>query len=264
MHNYYQVLGVAHDAAPTVIKIAYEGKVKALAKANLADAERRAEERLLEQAYVTLSNPAKRDWHDRQLARQVEAEHREAAHPSRAGWYVTAAVALALIAGVAYFKVAQSNERERVRVEEQRIALEQEKVRAQADLEQARLKESQDQFQYRQDIEARQRSSRDRAYMDRQSRTYQNRAFEDAVRERALSTFDERRAQSNEDRSRYLAEQERRNAWREVERQNQFVRQREAEEERIRADKHYRAQREAEAARLRDQAEASRTPRSYR
>jgi hypothetical protein len=264
MQNYYQALGVAHDAAPTVIQIAYEGKVKALAKASLSEADRREEERLLDQAYATLSNPGKRDWYEKQFARQVEAEHRAAAHPSRKGWYVTAALVMALIGGIAYFKVAQSNERERLRVEEQRMALEQEKLRAQVDIEQARLKETQEQNQYRLDMEARNRAARDRAYMDRQSRSAPNQAFQNAVQDRIISTFDERRAQSNEDRARYLADQERNKAWAEVERQNQFVRQREAEEERVRAEKHFRAAREAAEAHAREQAESSRTPRNYR
>ena len=30
MQNYYEMLGVPHDATPSVVKIAYEGKVKAL------------------------------------------------------------------------------------------------------------------------------------------------------------------------------------------------------------------------------------------
>ena len=44
MQNYYAMLGVAHDVTPSVAKIAYEGKVKALAKANLSEAERQREE----------------------------------------------------------------------------------------------------------------------------------------------------------------------------------------------------------------------------
>jgi curved DNA-binding protein CbpA len=264
MNNYYHVLGVSHDAAPTVIKIAYEGKVKALAKADLTDAERRVEERLLEQAHVTLSNPAKRQWFDKQFAKQVEAEHKAAAHKGFKGLAVATAFLVVMVAGIAYWKVEQNKERERVRIEEQRIALEKEKLRAQADIEKARLDESQAQLQYRQDVEARNRAARDRAYVDRYSRTYQNNAFGDQVRERALSTFDERRSQYNDDRNRMISDQERRKAWAEVERQNQFVRQREAEEERIRADKHYRAQREAEVARSRDRAEEARTPRNYR
>jgi hypothetical protein len=264
MNNYYQILGVPHDAAASIVTIAYEGKVKALAKADLTDAERRTEERLLEQAYVTLSNPAKRQWFDKQFAQHVEAEHKAAAHGSHRGLYTTAAVVMVLVAGIAYYKVEQNKERERVRIEEQRIALEQEKLRAAADIEKARLDETQAQYQARLDSEARFRASRDRAYMDRQSRVNQNSAFQGQVQDRVLSTFDERRSQYNEDRDRSISDQERRKAWAEVERQKRFVQQRESEEERIRADKHYRAQHEAEVARARDRAEEARTPRNYR
>ena len=45
MNNHYEVLGVQRDAGPSIVKIAYEGKLKALAKAGLADAERQAHAR---------------------------------------------------------------------------------------------------------------------------------------------------------------------------------------------------------------------------
>ena len=66
MTDYYEALGVANDATAAIVKIAFEGKMKALAKAP-ASPERQAEERLLQQAYATLSNAQKREWYDRQL-----------------------------------------------------------------------------------------------------------------------------------------------------------------------------------------------------
>ena len=46
MNNYYQALGVSENATPEILKIAFEGKLKALGKAKLSDAERKSEAHL--------------------------------------------------------------------------------------------------------------------------------------------------------------------------------------------------------------------------
>jgi len=65
MKDYYDVLGIPRDAAPGVVKVAYEGRMKKAAR--LKDAERAAEERELKEAYAILSNPAKREDFDASL-----------------------------------------------------------------------------------------------------------------------------------------------------------------------------------------------------
>ena len=261
MQNYYEMLGVAHDVTPSVAKIAYEGKLKALARAGLPEAERQREERDLNKAYVTLSTPAKKDWYDQQWALHTESEDRAARSTHRAAWIAGGVAACALVVGLAYLLVTRANERERVRLEEQRIALEQEKARKRSEIEQARLQLQQDSLSYRQEMDQRRQAQREQAYRDQQSRIAQDRAFQQQVQGRALNTFDERSAQYNEDRQRRLeyeekrrAEEERRKALAEVERQKRFVAEREREDERIRAERAYRVQQEQALARAREAA----------
>lgn len=253
MQNHYEVLGVAHNATPAVVKIAYEGKLRQLARSDLADDERKEAERELERAYVTLSNPAKKQWYDRKL------EEQPAARPaSGKGWIAgVAALVILLTAGGAWYSLERTKQRERVRLEEQRLAIEAEKARAQAEIEKARLLETQnarEQSQgYRREVEQSRTAERERRYQDAQQRAADDRAFQSQARERALKTHDERERQRQEDRDRRQAEEDRRKAWAEVERQKRFVAEREREEERARADRHYRERRDAaEAARARE------------
>lgn len=258
MQNHYEVLGVAHNATPAVVKIAYEGKLRALGRASLDEAERKAEERRVEQAYAILSNPAKKQWYDRQVD---EAEAPAARGPGKA-LAIGAAAVILLVAGGSWYSLERTRQRERVRLEEQRIAIEQEKVRVQAEIEKARLIETQqarEQSQtYRREVDQTRASERRLRYEDRQRRTADDRAFQGQARERAIRTYDERERQRREDRERRLAEEDRRRALADVERQKRFVAEREREEERIRTERHNRAQREAAEARAREEAEKRR------
>jgi hypothetical protein len=249
MLNYYQVLGVAHDASDKIIKIAYEGKTKALGKAELSETERGNEERLLEQAYATLSNPAKRSWHDKQLALEEHSAADAARTRNRLGWFTAAVLTLLLVAGFGYYSVQRVGEKERLRLEELRIVNAKAKEEARAAAEEERLAQEKAAFEYRQQSDASRQYARDRAYMDRQGRYNRDSAFQDQVRSRTLNSWDRRENNAEEDRSRYLSEADQRKAWQEVERQKRFVAEREREEERIRAERHYRVQREAEIAR---------------
>ena len=251
MQNYYELLGVSHDATPQVVKIAYGGKLKALGAAGLSDAERKAEERLLEQAYVTLSNPAKKSWYDNQLA-GVRAEPGDGS--AKKGLIAAVAIVAVLIAGGAWYSLERSKVREAVRLEEQRLAIEQERLRHQLEIEKARLEETQqgrDQgYGFRREVDQSSRAERERRAEEARARTEEGRAFRDQARERVIQTHDEREAQRREDRSRRMADEDLRKARAEVERQKRFVADREREEERIRTERHYRVQREAaEAAR---------------
>lgn len=79
MDDYYDRLGVQPDATPALIRITFEGRMKALAREKLPEAERRAEEKRLQEAFAVLSNPAKRAWYDKQRAG-------EAAAPAAKSW----------------------------------------------------------------------------------------------------------------------------------------------------------------------------------
>jgi hypothetical protein len=257
MQNYYELLGVSRDASPRIVTIAYEGKLKALGKSGLSEAERRAEERELEKAHVTLSNPAKKAWYDKQLESTPAG-----APPDRRGLVTAGVVVLVLVAGGAWYSMERAKAREMVRLEEQRIAIEQEKMRHQAEIEKARLLESQEArtqgYDYRREAAAASRAERERRAAEYQRRYEDNTALRDQVSGRVLNSYDERERQMREDRERRLAENERRQAQAEVERQKRFVAEREREEERIRTERHYRAQREAAEVSRREEAESAR------
>jgi curved DNA-binding protein CbpA len=255
MLNYYQVLGVSQDASDKIIKIAYEGKLKALGKAGLSEEETRNEQRLLEQAYVTLSNPAKRSWHDKQLDLEQHAATDAARARNRMGWFAAAILAVLLVGGSSYYAVQRIDQRERNRLEELRIVNARAKEEARVAAEEERMVQENAALQYSRESDASRQYARDRAYMDRQGRYNRDSAYQDQVRSRALNTWDRRESNYEDDRSRYLSEADRRNAWQEVERQKRFVAEREREEERIRAERHYRVQQETEATRAREIAE---------
>jgi hypothetical protein len=250
MQSYYELLGVAHDANPQIVKIAYGGKLKALAAAGLPEAERKAEERLLEQAYVTLSNPAKKSWYDKQLA---GAQAEPGGGSARKGLIAAVAIVAVLIAGGAWYSLERSKVREAVRLEEQRLAIEQERLRHQLEIEKARLEDTQqgrDQgYGYRRENDQANRAERERRAEEARARAEEGRTFRDQARDRVIQTHDEREAQRREDRARAQADQDLRKARAEVERQKRFVAEREREDERIRTERYYRVQREAEANR---------------
>jgi hypothetical protein len=258
MDNFYQALGVSRSATPSVVKIAYEGKLKALAKADLSDSERRAEERDLEKAYVTLSNPAKKEWYDGQLDSHADFEDAAVASSHRKGWFVASALALVLIAGVGYYFVDRANARERIRLEEQRIALERESAQARAEAERIRLQQAEDAQRFRQDAQTRAADLQERAYRDRSEQAAHDRVVREAVVGHSINSSEQRQQQANEDRERRIAEQERRRAQSEVDRQKAWTRQRELEDERARSDRAARAQRDAAIARAREAAERAR------
>ncbi len=251
MHDFYQVLGVARDASPKLVKLAFEGKLKALADPayGASPADRREEERLLREAFVTLSMEAKRGPYDAKLA----AFEEEGAGNgfSRPGWHVPAAVATCVALAAGAYWVSDSREKERMRLEGQRLAMERQKEdeRRKAQAEEARLLELQER---REAVVARTRESseqmriqRERADYDRLRRTEEAQArYGESARERQ-----ERNAlhekQREEERLRREEEGRRRAALSELERQKDYLRRQEFEEERIRVERHERVQREA-------------------
>ena len=195
MQNYYEMLGVSQDVTPSIAKIAYEGKLKVLGRAEMGEEQRKAEERELTQAFVTLSVPAKKVWYDKQLALQGEREDRAVRSSNRTAWTVAGVVCAFLVAGAGWAYVNRVNERERVRLEEQRIAIEKEKASKAAEIEEARLQLQQDSQDYNQQMDTRRQVAREQAYKDQQSRMAQDRAFQQQVQGRVINSFDERNAQ---------------------------------------------------------------------
>jgi len=245
MQNCY-ALGVTHDVTPQVAKIAYEGKLKALAKAGLPEAERLAEERALTQAYVTLSNPAKKDWYDKQWLRHGESEETAAAAHHKRGWLVASVLSVLLVGAVTYYFVHRANEREKLRLEEQRIANERALIEKAAALEQQRIEAAKEAEQARQDLRERQQMARERAYSDSQTRYDHSRTAADQARARQVELSEQRQRQYEDQRQRAQDENERRHAQAEVDRQKRFIAEREREEQRAAAEREARVRYEAD------------------
>ena len=68
MTNHYQTLGVTRDATPAMVKAAFQKKMKALQESGLLEAPKAAREKALQQAFVTLFDPAGKARYDKQLA----------------------------------------------------------------------------------------------------------------------------------------------------------------------------------------------------
>ncbi|HUQ27457.1 MAG TPA: DnaJ domain-containing protein [Usitatibacter sp.] len=226
MSNYYELLGVSRGASASVVKIAYDGKLKALAKSATSEAERRSEEKELERAYVTLSNPAKASWYDKQLDKDAS----EASAATGRGTLIGAGVVvLVLAAGIGWYFVERAHkleslrvEGERLKTEQARLALEREKEERVKEIERARLEQTPSRATTTRRLEI-------RVSGDERDQSLRERAYNDAQAAR-----DRREVQQQEDRNRRIAEEDRRRALAEVERQKRFVREREYEEERAR------------------------------
>ena len=68
MTNHYETLGIARNATPAMVKAAFQAKMKALEESGLNESVRGAREKALQQAFVTLFNPAGKARYDAQLA----------------------------------------------------------------------------------------------------------------------------------------------------------------------------------------------------
>jgi hypothetical protein len=262
MHDYYQILGIARDASPQLVRFAFEGKSKALADPAYAasPAEKREEERLLKEAFVTLSVPAKRVAYDAKLSDFEGAAAVERAW--RPTWLIPAVAASVVALAAVGLWTNHSREKERLRIEEQRVSLDKENARRKAEDDAERIREN----QARQEASTEQarlrgeqlRMQRERTEYDRWKRTEEMRARQgDAMREsqeRRLATDKQR----EEERLRRAEEDRRREAQREVDRQKEYLRRQELEEERIRAARHAQAQREAQEREYRQYLEEQR------
>ena len=243
MKDYYQALGVNQNATPAVVKIAYEGQLRALERSSLDEAQRKAEEKLLNEAYVTLSNPAKKTWYDAQLEKHHETQGRAASAGTKRAAAIAAAVVLVLAAGTAWYM--DSRAKERARLEQERIALEREVAAKRLEAEQARIAAERE----AKALAAAQSSSstttaRFRAYDSyRQENARQFDRVIDHVESntnRACYARDRAEQRYTEDRARRQADEDARKARAEVERQNRWVAQQEREEERLRRERDLR------------------------
>ena len=260
MQDYYQVLGVSEQSPVSVIRIAFEGKVKALRASSMSEAERNAEDRLLRQAFVTLTDPIRKAWYDRKLEKEREALTSEVPK-----WAAVAAVALvtAGFTALGFQTVERSRERDIAYYEGLRIDAEQAKVRAATLVQLAQVAEAKAAREadnaLRREREVRDWMERDRNYSSVQARYNDAYTRSEWDRQRYYVLAEARTEQYVEDRRQRNDLVNRYAARAELDRQVQWMENREAEEDRIRAERHYRAQQEAASIKFREALELRRT-----
>lgn len=233
MTDYYALLGVSRQAQPAIVKIAYEGKLKALAASQPDPAARAAEERELNAAYVTLANPGKKGWYDRQLEGRIAREHADGSRQVRN----VALVAVALVAIVAggWTWHSQQRGKELARLETERLTLERERLAIQAEVERAKLEAVQERQDKSLDyLKARDERNREIAAQRLQAQADARERI-DLQRQQVIDMQAERERQRADEMERRRADQDLRRAQAEARRQEQWVKQREMEEERARA-----------------------------
>lgn len=169
MTNYYTALGVSENAAPEIIRIAYEGRLKALAKAGVREAERKAEEDLLERAFETLSNESRRAAYDAKL----DASAEQAARGSPATTFALIGITVAvLVGGTAWYMNERSSKLEQIRFEEARIAREADELERRAATDQAEKERRDSDAAYAREM-AQRREEQDRHRVARERMNYE-------------------------------------------------------------------------------------------
>jgi curved DNA-binding protein CbpA len=74
MANHYETLGITRSATPAMVKAGFQAKMKALEESGLDEGARAVREKVLQQAFVALFNPAGKAKYDKQLAAASEAQ----------------------------------------------------------------------------------------------------------------------------------------------------------------------------------------------
>lgn len=266
MRNHYEVLGIPRDASDGLVKLAWEGKMKALADPgySASASEKREEERLLRLAYATLSVHRLRAAYDDKLDAAEIAELE--APVGLAAWVPRSrialfALALAVLAGGGlFYERYQVREREALaRAEKARQAAQEAKWRERAEQAEARREEQRlaeeagmvagRQWQERNDLE------RERAAYDAQRRAQEAQANWAEMSARDRENLARAAREQAELQARRAEEERRREAQLEVERQKAYLKGLELDEERARLLRHEQAQREAREREYRRQLE---------
>lgn len=258
MQDHYQILGVSRTASDAVIRIAYEGRVKALEKSELPDREKRAERRQLDEAYGVLSDRAQRAAFDAMPAARAPAEA-----PSRGVMAATFCVIGLLAAGGGWYAWDRARAAERARLDAERVAAEQAREREEAAEEARRRELAQARLEMVKEAEQAADSGRSPSRSRDTTRSFDYRGWENAANvyvQQAAEAQAQREQASREAQDRMQAEMDRRRAQQEVERQKQYLRQQELEEERARYERQLRAQNEDRERRAREEAEARSAP----
>ena len=228
----YEVLQVARNANPEVIKSAFETRLRALA--GNAAPEVLAERTLLQEAHAILADPVRRKLYDDKLREQAlraagsggdslakrstvfvaPAEPDDAPQSSPLGWMIGIAVLGAVAVGGTWTYLNNSQAKEALRIEELRrveqARLQEEaaqRQREQAEWAKAQAEKRQEEMQWRnQEAERR----RDAAYFQQQNRQQQMDARQRTQEEQRAKYEQQRIEQENLRRSQMELERQRR------------------------------------------------------
>ena len=99
MDNYYQLLGIPRAATPVEVKAAFQKKMKALEASPEQGERRQTQEKLLQQAFLTLLDPARRAKYDKQIDITVQPVLLEEEKPKGVSM-VTVVFVVALLAAI--------------------------------------------------------------------------------------------------------------------------------------------------------------------
>jgi curved DNA-binding protein CbpA len=124
MTDPYETLGVPRTATPAVVKTAFQAKMKALDEAGLSPGERKAEEKALQQAFLTLFDPKKKAEYDRRQAAAAAMQEvpPHATARQRPGILIAGIVVIAGSVGIGWYLTHPSAEKqEAARKEQARI-----------------------------------------------------------------------------------------------------------------------------------------------
>jgi len=228
----YEVLQVARNATPEVIKSAFETRISALA--GNAAPEALAERTLLQEAHAILSDPVRRKLYDDKLREQAlraagsggdalakrstvfaaPAESDDAPQSSPLGWMMGIAVLGAVAVGGTWTYLNHTQAREALRLEEVRraeqVRLQEEaaqRQREQAEWAKAQAEKRQEEMQWqKQEAERR----RDAVYFQQQNRQQQMAERQRAMDEQRAKYEQQRTEQENLRRSQMELERQRR------------------------------------------------------
>jgi predicted ribosomally synthesized peptide with SipW-like signal peptide len=229
----YEVLQVARNASPEVIKSAFETRMGALA--GNAAPEVLAERTLLQDAYAILSDPVRRKLYDDKMREQAlraagsggdalaskrstvfaaSADSDDTAQSTPLGWMVGIAVLGAVVIGGTWTYFNNTQAKEALRIEEMRRA-EQARLaeeaalrqREQAEWAKAQAEKRQDEAEWRRQEQERRR---DAMYLQQQSRQQQMDARQRAQEEQRAKYEQQRAEQESLRRSQMELERQRR------------------------------------------------------
>ena len=126
MDNYYQLLGVTRNATAVEVKAAFQQKMKALEAAHAGGDHDKVQEKMLQQAFLTLLDPARRAGYDKKIDAVGNRIVVAAAEPAEGVSVATIVVVMALVVATAvggwYASRSSAAKREAARKQDEAVS----------------------------------------------------------------------------------------------------------------------------------------------